>query len=398
MNKNKILPKGFIVLGIDAGISKRKKPDMAVFYSIKPCVTAGFFTTNRVKAAPVLLSVKNIRNAKTQAIVANSGCANAATGIRGYKDALLMAEYTAKGLGLKLPQVLVASTGLIGSYLPMKKIKSGIDNLCSGIRKGQSDPESAALAIMTTDKKKKIVYDVFSIGKKKVSIWGTVKGSGMIQPNLATMLGFILTDINISKELLKKSMQEAVEKSFNLITVDGQTSTNDTVIAMASGEAGNNIIDREVVFYKLWRERICAVVIKLARMIAEDGEGATKFIEVKVINARTVKEAAIVGKSIANSMLFKTAILGESSNWGRVICAAGNSGVNINPDKIDIYFGSLRLAKNGVTAGFQEKKAKEILKKKDVLVTVDLKSGRCEESVYTCDLTEDYIKINADYN
>ncbi len=393
-----VFPEGFLAAGTDAGISLKRKPDMAIFYSARPCAAAGFFTANRVKAAPVLISKKNIGDKRAQVIIVNSGCANACTGKKGFEDALWMTEYTARKLKIKPADVLVASTGLIGSFLPVSKIKAGIRDLCGYVKKNQSYPLEAAEAILTTDTKKKVAWEEFRIKGSKVVLWGTIKGAGMIQPKLATMLGFIMSDINISRKLLEVSLKRAIDKSFNLLTVDGQTSTNDTVFAMAGGAAGNSIIDSENDDFVVWQKHIDSLTLKLARMIAEDGEGATKLIEVRVVNAKTAGDARDIAKSIANSVLFKTAIHGKSANWGRVMCAAGNAGVSINPGRIDISYDDLMLVKNGSAINYSENRIKRILRKKEVLVTVDLKSGSSGTSVYTCDLTREYIKINADYN
>ncbi len=320
------------------------------------------------------------------------------TGGKGIDDALWMTEYTARKLKIKPSDILVASTGLIGSFLPMTKVKIGIRKLCGSVKKKQSFPSRAAEAIMTTDTVIKTACEEFMIGGRKVVLWGTVKGAGMIQPKLATMLGFMLTDVNISKKLLDKSLKRAVDRSFNLLTVDGETSTNDTVFAMANGEAGNGIIEKEDDNYKVWQKHIDSLTLRLSKMIAEDAEGATKFIEVRVVNAKTFNEARDVAKSIANSMLFKTAVYGGSANWGRVMCAVGNAGVSVNPDRIDVKFGDLKVARNGSAVSFPERRMKWILRKKELQVTVDLRMGSQEASVYTCDLTQDYIKINADYN
>ncbi len=397
--KNKMMfPKGFIASGTNAGISPGSKPDMAVFYSDRPCAAAAFFTANKVKAAPVTVSKKNVSDRGAQVIIANSGCANACTGGKGINDAEWMTEYAARKLKIKPSDILVASTGLIGSFLPMSKVKFGIRKLCDSVKKKESFPEKAAEAVMTTDRAMKIACEEFMLGESKVILWGAVKGAGMIQPKLATMLGFLLTDINISKKLLDKSLKRAIDKSFNLLTIDAQTSTNDTVFAMANGEAENAIIEKEGDDFRVWQEHLDMLTLRLSKMIAEDGEGATKFIEVRVVNAKTFNEARDVAKSIANSMLFKTAVYGGSANWGRVLCAVGNAGVGVNPGRIGVKFGDLRVARDGMAVSFPESRMKRILGKKELQVTVDLRMGSREASVYTCDLTQEYIKINADYN
>lgn len=410
MKKN-IFPKGFHACGIHCGIKKNGKNDLSIFYSATPCTAAGVFTKNLVKAAPVIVSKKNIKN-KISAIIANSGCANACTGKRGIKDAEEMCAITAKMLNVKPLNILVASTGVIGQFLPMNKIKNGIKNIFSELSNYQiikfdnsiilKSPTrklvlSAVEGIMTTDTFVKVQSSEFGIRGSKATIWGCCKGAGMIHPDMATMLCFVLTDVSISKKLLAEALKSAVDKSFNRISVDGDTSTNDCVFLLANGAAGNKpIIKKDDSFFAfaLQLEKIC---LGLAKKIVSDGEGATKIIVVAVKNAASESDARKIAATVATSPLVKTAMFGNDANWGRIIAAAGRSGAKINPSKMDIYFGGMLVAKNGAGTNFSEKKAKEILNKKEVTVTLDLKSGHKCFTYYASDLTFDYVKINASY-
>lgn len=391
-------PKGFLAAGVHCGIKKCKK-DLAIVFSKVPAVAAGVFTTNKVKAAPVLVTMENIKDGKIQAVVANSGNANACTGEKGLKDAKEMTEITAKQLNIAPGDVAVASTGVIGVYLPMDKVREGIES-CAEILsvEGASD---AALAIMTTDTFKKEAAVKIKIHGREITIGGMAKGSGMIHPDMATMLCFLTTDASIEEKALRKALKDAADKSFNMISVDGDTSTNDMVLIMSNGLAGNNTItegtDEYEIFY-LALEKLC---VEFAKMIARDGEGATKLIEITVKNARDAESAVKAARTISKSYLVKAAIFGEDANWGRIMCAVGYSGIDFDPEMVDIFIsskkGELKLVENGVGLDFSEEKAKEILSEKDVNLTVDLKQGEFKATAWGCDLSYDYVKINASY-
>ncbi len=399
-------PRGFKAAGISCGIKKGGKPplkrgaaeaakDLALIYSEVMAKAAAVFTTNQVKAAPLKVSAEHIKDEKAQAIVINSGIANAATGKKGLKDAEEMTQATAQILGIEKENVLVASTGTIGTFLPMNKIAEGIKE-AKGKLSGEGGGDAAS-AIMTTDTFPKEVAVELDIGGKRSVIGGMAKGAGMIFPHLATMLSFITTDVAIGGELLKKALKSSIAKSFNTITVDGEESTNDMVVILANGLAGNEEIDKENEDFKKFSSGLDEVTLKLAKMIVKDGEGATKFIEIEVKNALKLEDAKRIAFSIANSLLVKTAIFGEDANWGRIMAAIGNSGVKIEEEKIDIYLGNLKLASKGCGIGFNGKMAKKILKGKEIKIIVDLNLGEKSAKVWTCDLTPDYVKINAHY-
>jgi len=402
-----MFPKGFFAKGIAAGIKKKKdKLDLALFYSSAPCAAAGMFTSCVVKAAPVLVSMKHIKSNSNgiRAVIANAGCANACTGKKGIKDAEFSAETLSGLLGIKKDSVLVASTGVIGNFLPMGKILKGLEKLHLDVLNGKSSEVSAAEAIMTTDTVKKISSASFMYGGKKITVWGCTKGAGMIHPSLtasgkphATMLSFILTDASIERPALESSLSEAVENSFNCVSVDGDTSTNDTVVLLANGMAGNKKIQKGSEGYSKFSEASAKVCLDLAKMMARDGEGATKLVEVVVKNAKTKADAKKIASTIATSPLFKTAIFGNDANWGRVLAAAGRAGVNFNPDKTSVLIGKVLVENNGMAVDFSESLAKKTLQKKEVKVTLDLNAGSAQSRYYTCDLTFDYIKINASY-
>ncbi len=388
-------PRGFKAAGISCGIKKRDKKDLALNYSEAPASSAALFTTNQIKAAPLKVSAEHIKDGKTQAIIINSGIANTATGKKGLEDAEEMAGITAEELSIKKENVLVASTGTIGTFLPMNKIAEGIKEAKEKL--SEEGGREAAQAIMTTDTFPKEVAVELELGNKKVIIGGMAKGAGMISPHLATMLSFITTDVVISGELLKKTLKSSIAKSFNMITVDGEESTNDMVVILANGLAGNEEITEDDEDFKKFSFGLDEVTLKLAKMIVKDGEGAAKFIEVEVKNALKFEDAKRIAFSTANSLLVKTAIFGEDANWGRIMAAIGNSGVKIEEDKIDIYLGNLKLASKGCGVKFSEEEAKKILKKKEIKIIVDLNLGEKSAKVWTCDLTPEYVKINAHY-
>ena len=394
-------PKGFQAIGIAAGIKKGKK-DMAMLYSEAPCAAAGTFTTNVVKAAPVKWDQNIVYHQDTaQAVVMNSGIANACTGTEGYGYCEETAKAAAKLLNLDPLQVLTASTGVIGKQLPMDVIKTGIETMVPMLSHSEAAGTLAAEAIMTTDTKKKEIAVQFKLGGKTVTIGGMSKGSGMIHPNMCTMLAFITTDAAISKELLQKALSGSVQDSYNMISVDGDTSTNDTCLLMANGLAGNQKIKEEGQDYDTFKEALDYVNIWLAKHMAADGEGATALFEVKVIGAESKEQAVILSKSIITSNLVKTAICGHDANWGRILCAMGYSGAQFDPEKVDLYFesaaGKLKIIENGVDTGYSEEEATKILSEKEITAIADVKMGEDCAVAWGCDLTHEYVSINADY-
>lgn len=394
--------KGFQAAGIYAGIKKNNKSDMAMVYSEVPCIAAGTFTTNLVKAAPVKWDQKVVKESDSaQAIVVNSGVANACTGEEGYQSCMDMAKKAGEVLSIPQDAVLVASTGVIGKQLPMDIILNGIERLKDALGDKLSDGTAAAEAIMTTDTISKQTAFEFEIGGKKVILGGMCKGSGMIHPNMATMLCFITTDIAIEKSLLQEALSEVVKDTFNMISVDGDTSTNDSVLLLANGRAENELIREKGNEYEVFKEVLNKVMTSLSKKIAGDGEGATALLEVKVVNAKTKEQAIVLSKSVITSNLTKAAIFGHDANWGRILCAMGYSGAEFQPDKTDIYFesaaGCLQVVKNGMATDYSEGYATKILSEAEVFVIVDIKEGEEMAIAWGCDLTYDYVKINADY-
>jgi glutamate N-acetyltransferase/amino-acid N-acetyltransferase len=394
-------PKGFKAAGIYAGIKKKRK-DMALVYSTVPAKGAGTFTTNIVKAAPVLWDIKLTKESKNiQALVINSGVANACTGKEGEKNNFLMAKAVADELQLPVEAVYTASTGVIGKQLPIDIIKEGIPKLVKELEDTKEAASMAAEAIMTTDTYSKEYAVTFNLGQKQVTIGGMAKGSGMIHPNMATLIGVITTDIAISKDLLQEALKENVKHTFNMISVDRDTSTNDTLIALANGMAGNNTITEKNEDYDIFCKALNLVTSNLAKMIAADGEGATKLLEVTVKSAKTWEEAVNLSKSIITSNLVKTAIFGNDANWGRILCAMGYCGVEFDPNKVDIFIesngGSLKLVEDGVAADYSEEMASNILSSQEIRVIADIKQGLAHATAWGCDLSYDYVKINAEY-
>ncbi len=388
--------KGFLFSGIAAGIKKDGKRDLGLIYSEVPAQVAGLFTTNAVKAAPVQLDMKLIKRGLCQALAINSGNANACTGIQGLKDAQRVSSLVAKGLGIKEAMVLVSSTGVIGVRLPLKKIEQGIPKLIGAL--SPDDWMKTVEAIMTTDTFPKIEVATCRIKGKGVKMCGMVKGAGMIRPNLATMLSFLITDANIKASLLQQMLEKASEDSYHRITVDGETSTNDTVLLLANGKADHSTLNRMDGDGKVFQSMLSEVCQNLAKSVVKDGEGATKFIEILVRGARNRKDAKEVAYSIAHSPLVKTAFFGMDANWGRILCALGHSGVRINPDRIDVFFDKIPIVKSGMGVGGRlEEKAGQVLKNKSFRVTTDLHLGKDQFSVFTTDLSIDYVKINASY-
>ena len=395
--------KGFSATGGSAGIKKNGSADMALIYSEMPCHVAGTFTTNRVKAAPVIWDRDLVRSGhEARVIVVNSGVANACTGEEGLRYCRETAETAAKEMGTAANAVLVASTGVIGQQIPIDKIKAGIANLKDSLDDSIEGGARAARAIMTTDTvpKEAAVTVTFSDGTEAV-IGGCCKGSGMIHPNMCTMLAFIGTDAAISKEMLQKALSSVVPDTFNMVSVDGDTSTNDTCLVMANALAGNKEITSEDEDYSAFREGLLEVCTKLAKKMAKDGEGATCLFEVRVIHADSKENARVLARSVASSTLTKAAIAGHDANWGRILCALGYSGVEFDPDKVDLYFesaaGSLMILKDGVSTGYSEEFATEILSCDEIRATADMKMGEEEADAWGCDLTHEYVNINADY-
>lgn len=394
--------KGFMANGLNAGIKNNVKKDMALVYSEKPCVAAGVFTTNKVKAAPVKWDYNVVHNSPyAQAVVVNSGVANACTGEEGYGYCMDMAEAVGNEMQLPKDAVLVASTGVIGRQLPMDIIKEGIKKLPKGLKPDEEAATLAAEAIMTTDTKSKQVAVNFEIDGKVVTVGGMCKGSGMIHPNMATMLCFITTDCMIKKDLLQKALSEIVNDTFNMISVDGDTSTNDSVLLLANGMAENKIIDTEDENYKKFYEALYYIMEELSKKIAGDGEGCTCLFEVRVLNALTKEDAKTMAKSVVCSSLTKAAIYGHDANWGRILCAMGYSGAEFDPELVDIYFesacGRLQIVKDGRADDYSEEEATKILSEEHVIAICDCKQGIFNATAYGCDLTHEYVNINADY-
>jgi glutamate N-acetyltransferase / amino-acid N-acetyltransferase len=387
---------GFKAWGIHCGIKKTDRKDLAIIYSDRDAAVAGVFTRNKVRAASVVLDASKVKSGKGRAIVANSGCANACTGRRGMADARATVDIAARELGVKPDQVYVASTGVIGEFLPMPKIETGITTAIGLM--SASGWEQAAEAIMTTDLYPKLAIVQEEIGGRTVTLAGIAKGSGMIHPNMATMLCFIVTDANVSSSLLKKSLIQATELSFNSITVDGDTSTNDMVLCMANGAAGNKRPAPGSKDAKKFQACVDAVARLLAKQIVRDGEGATKFVEIEVRNAKNPGEAKRAAMAVAKSSLVKTALFGEDANWGRIMAALGNSGVEMDETKTDIFIGKVKLVEKGLGQGkHADRDAALALKQREVQIGIDLRRGRSTATVWTCDLSYEYVKINAAY-
>ena len=387
---------GFLFSGIAAGIKKDGKRDLGLIYSEVPAQVAGLFTTNAVKAAPVQLDMKLIKRGLCQALVINSGNANACTGIQGLRDAQRVSSLVAKGLGIKEAMVLASSTGVIGVPLPLKKIEQGIPKLIGAL--SPNDWMKTVEAIMTTDTFPKIEVATCRVKGKRVKMCGMVKGAGMIRPSLATMLSFLITDANTKASLLQQMLEKASEDSYHRITVDGETSTNDTVLLLANGKADHSTLNRMDRDGKVFQSMLSEVCQNLAKSVVKDGEGATKFVEILVRGARNRKDAEEVAYSIAHSPLVKTAFFGMDANWGRILCALGHSGVQIDPNRIDVFFDKIPIVKSGMGVGGRlEEKAGQVLKNKSFRVTVDLHLGKDQFSVFTTDLSIDYVKINASY-
>lgn len=394
-------PKGFKAAGKHIGIKKYKK-DLGIIYSEKPAVCSAVFTKNVVKAAPLQLAQKVLsENRNISAIAINSGNANACTGEQGYQDAVDCSKTLAECLNLKENEVLVSSTGVIGQLLNREILLDGIKTVSKELSNSQESANDCAEAIMTTDTFKKQITAEIQVSGKTVKVSGIAKGSGMIHPNMATMLGFLTTDASITSEMLDKAFKSCIDDSFNMITVDGETSTNDTCLILANGMAENDLIDKEDDNFKKFSEAVDYVVKFLAKQIVMDGEGATKFLEVKIIGANTKSDAKVLCKAILNSQLVKTAFFGKDANWGRILSAMGASGVQFNPDKVKITFkneaGEIDLFENGKPYNFDEEFALKILDEREIKIDVVMQEGSSQITGWGCDLSYEYVKINAEY-
>lgn len=394
--------KGFEAAGIAAEIKYKGRNDMALVYSQVPCRAAGTFTTNVVKAAPVKWDQKIVKESEyAQAVIINSGIANACTSAEGYGYCQATADKAAEVFGIPAESVLVGSTGVIGMQLPIDRIQAGVEKLAAAKDGSIEAGTVAAKAIMTTDTVEKELAVQVEIGGKTVTIGGMAKGSGMIHPNMCTMLGFITTDAAISKSALQKALSDDVNDTYNMVSVDGDTSTNDTVLLLANGMAGNEEIVEGTADYDKFVEALHLVNETMAKKIAGDGEGATALFEVNIIGAETKEQAVLLSKSIACSNLTKTAIAGHDANWGRILCAMGYSGAQFDPEKVDLFFesaaGKLQIVENGTAVNYSEEKATEILSQPVVIATADIKMGEAKATAWGCDLTHGYIDINADY-
>lgn len=396
-------PNGFLASATEANIKYKNRTDMAMIFSKVPAISAGVYTTNLVKAAPVLWDRK-ITDSETyvNAIVINSGIANACTKNEGMEYCKQSAKKAADKLGVGENSILLASTGVIGMQLPIDRICAGIESLSNSLEKSEKAANEAAKAIMTTDTVLKEVAIEFEISGKTVKMGAMCKGSGMIHPNMCTMLGFITTDVNISKELLLKALRDDVVDTFNMVSVDGDTSTNDSLIILANGLADNEKIACESSEeYKVFKSNLNFITTALSKMIAGDGEGATALFEVVVEGAKTKETARTLAKSVVTSSLTKAAIFGHDANWGRILCALGYSGEKFDPDNMELYFesenGKILIYKDGVSVSFDEEKATKILSAKEVRALVKLNMGDFSATAWGCDLTFDYVKINADY-
>ena len=395
-------PKGFLASGLNAGIKNQTKKDMAMVFSSTPCAAAGVFTTNLVKAAPVKWDKEIVTTSPyVQAVVVNSGIANACTGAEGLGYCADTASEAAAALNIPKTAVLVASTGVIGKQLPIDEIKSGVTALSKVLGSSREDAKLAAEAIMTTDTKSKEVACTLELGGKQVTVAGMCKGSGMIHPNMCTMLCFVTTDAAISHELLQKALSEDVVDTFNMISVDGDTSTNDTVLVMANGQAENTPITEEGEDYKTFCEALHFIMLELSKKIAGDGEGCTCLFEATVIGAKDKNQARTIAKSVVCSSLTKAAVFGHDANWGRILCAMGYSGAQFDPEVVDIWLeskaGTIKIVENGIATDYSEETATKILSEEEVIAKMDIKEGNETATAFGCDLTYEYVKINGDY-
>ncbi len=389
------VPKGYIFSTGEAAIKKPGRKDIALICSETEANIAGAFTTNSVKAAPVKLNLKNIKSGKGQAIIINSGNANACTGKKGLQDAVETASLTAKALKIKPSLVYVCSTGVIGTPMPMERIRPIIPELAANA--GKSNLEHVAAAIMTTDTFPKVIKKKVKINNRTGTVAGICKGAGMICPNMATMLCFIITDMAIAKKTLSKTIKDSVKKSFNRITIDGDMSTNDTTLIMANGMLGNPELTEKSASYKAFKKSLDEITYELSKLIVKDGEGATKFIEIEVKGSVNEKIAEKAAFAVANSNLVKTAIYGNDANWGRIMAALGYSGIDFKEEKSDIYLGNIKVVSGGIGTGKDLDANKYLKNNREVNILINLNKGKASAKVLTCDLTEEYVRVNAEY-
>ena len=394
--------KGFQAASTAAGIKYQGRTDMAMVYSEKPCVAAGTFTTNIVKAAPVKWDQEIVyQHPSAQVIICNSGIANACTGEEGFSYCRATAKAAAETLNVDENSVLVASTGVIGMQLPIQKLADGVKAMAPKLQGTLEAGNEAAKAIMTTDTKEKEVAVQIEVGGKTVTIGGMCKGSGMIHPNMCTMLGFVTTDACISKQLLQEALSQDVKDTYNMVSVDGDTSTNDTVLVMANGQAENTPITKEGEDYKTFCEALHFIMLELSKKIAGDGEGCTCLFEATVIGAKDKNQARTIAKSVVCSSLTKAAVFGHDANWGRILCAMGYSGAQFDPEVVDIWLeskaGTIKIVENGIATDYSEETATKILSEEEVIAKMDIKEGNETATAFGCDLTYEYVKINGDY-
>jgi len=394
MKKSSVKVKGFRFAAVSSGIKGSGEKDLSIIFSTSPCTSAGVFTTNKIKAAPVRLTSQRLRKGLCQAIVINSGNANACTGERGLRDAEEMCDITARSLGINGSLVCVASTGVIGVPLPMEKIRKAIPEAVS--RLSEEGIMDVAEAIMTTDKKYKIATRRFNTGRKRATMVAVAKGAGMISPSMATMLCFIVTDLNIDRTALKSALRDAVNDSFNRISIDNDTSTNDMVIIMANRSLDNPLIDLQSIHYRTFKSALLDLTLEVSRMIVADGEGASKVIEICVEGAYSHSDAHRIARAVANSILVKTAVYGGDPNWGRIMAAIGYSGARVKEERINIHINGVRIVRNGLGTSSETQVARR-MKKKDIQIRIDMGIGRGASRALTSDLTEEYININAHY-
>jgi glutamate N-acetyltransferase/amino-acid N-acetyltransferase len=394
--KMKINVPGFLANGIVTGIKEDQEKDLALIYSAIPAKVAAVFTKNTFKAAPVLIDIERVKKGTAQAIIINSGCANAATGKEGYQDALKVSAALSRQLKIKEELILLGSTGVIGKRLPVKKIENGIGKLVKGLN--EFGIEDAEAAMMTTDKYPKIAIRRGIVGARDITICGIAKGAGMIEPNMATLLTYVMTDALIDNKALNTVFRQAIDSTFNTISVDGCMSTNDTAIILANGLAGNNPLERAQARLQRFRDMLSDVLMELSQAVIKDGEGATKFISITVEGAKARSDARRAAYAVANSNLVKTAFFGEDPNWGRIIAALGSSGILLDKDKVSLSIGGLLVYSQDTPASFNSNKLKEIFQKDRIDVQIQLGGGDKSYCVYTSDLSYDYVKINADYS
>ena len=388
-------PNGFWAGAVAAEIKYQGRTDLAAVYSEVPAKAAAVYTLNKFKAAPLQVTESNLADGLAQAIVVNSGIANAGMGTEGLKQAQQMSDWAGEALGIPSTSCIVASTGVIGMPLPMDNLHKGVQAVSKVLK--EDGGHDAAKAIMTTDTHPKEMAVEVEISGKTVTIGAMAKGSGMIHPNMATMLGFLTSDVNIDGDALKEAFKANIDDSFNMISVDGDTSTNDMVVILANGRAGNDLLTVDSPDFPVFRDALRMICIEMAQKIAGDGEGATKLVETTVLHAKSDSDARKAAKAIIASSLVKTAVYGNDANWGRIACAAGYSGAEFDPNLVDIFIGDIQVAKNGMGLAFDEAEATALLKQKKVQITVDFHIGNDRATAWGCDLTYDYVKINADY-